>query len=106
MAVHRSRSAGRLRVEDRILERRVDRRLLDAHAPPIGVELFRDELRDGRVHALPHLGEPDDDGDAIIGCDAQVGIRLELRCGGLGEALRARQGEADDESTGLEEIAA
>ncbi len=94
-------------MEERILERRVDRRLLDTNAPPIGVELFRDELRDGRVYALPHLGEPDDDGDAIIGSDAQVGVRLELRrFGGLRQALRARQGEADDESAGLEEIAA
>jgi hypothetical protein len=81
----------------RILERRAHRPLLDTNACPVGIELFGDEHRDGGVHTLSHFGYPDDDGDAIVGANAQIRTRPEFgRSRGVCEALRTRQRENDD----------
>ena len=68
------------------------RRRLDSDALPVGVELLRDQHRKRGVHALSHLGLVDDDGDDVVGCDADESVRCE-RPGGVNvSALGPRGG--------------
>jgi len=92
---HRGAAAGGLHAEHRVRVGLVDRRLLDAHRFPVGIELLGQQHRDGGVHALAHLGRAAQHGDAVVGRDAQPGVeRGACRRGGA-EAAAGRQHETE-----------
>src|SRR5882762_3957865 len=108
---HRGRSAGRLHAEDRIGERLIDPGLLDPDPRPVSIQLLGDQHRDRGVHALAHLREAAHHGDVVVRRDTQIGAYPRLFAGCLSEPRRARQSEADDQTSaghrrGFEKLAA
>ena len=80
-----------LRLEDRMVIGGIDRRLLDLHLAPVGVQLLRHDQRQPGRDALPHLGHRLLDGDGAVGRDRDVGVqpaRGGLRFGSLGKSNR------------------
>jgi len=63
-----------LRLEDRVVVGRVDRRLHYPDLAPVGVELLRHDERQSGGDALPHLGHRLLDGDRAVGRDRDVGV--------------------------------
>jgi hypothetical protein len=113
-AAHRGAAAGGLHAEGGVVVGLVGRRLLDADLAPVGVEFFGQQHRDRGGHALPHLDRAGHHGHAVVGRDAQEGVRHEhrpFRGGGAGRDCApggAWQCKADHQcggTPGLEEAA-
>ena len=104
----RRAAAAAARVELDAGESSAGRRLLDADARPVDVELLGDHHRQQRAHALAHLELGRPERHAIVRRDPQVRVRLERRRRGLLERLRHAEGEreAGDRGGRLEEFAA
>ena len=97
----RGAAAGGLQAKHRVVVGLVHGCRLDADAVPVGVELFGNQHRNRGQHTLAHLGRPAQHGDAVVGCDAQPGIRRKRRCVRQDRFAQPRrfdgQGEADHE---------
>lgn len=81
----------------------VGRGALHANQLPIGIEFLGDDGRKARVGTLPHLDMLGDDGDRIVGADAQERIRHEHRPRGSrtgGRTDGASSGDGPLESDG------
>ena len=81
----------------------VDGRGLDAHAGPVGVQLFGQDHRQPGVDALAHFALGHDHGDEVVGADLDPAVEghLARRCGqrqaGRQTLARRQQAPADGE---------
>ena len=69
--------AGHLHAKDGVIVSGVDRGGLDSDFGPIGFEFFVEEHGQAGVDALTHFGVIGDDGDGLVGSDADKGVRRE-----------------------------
>ena len=98
---HAGAAAGDLRAEEVVLVRIARRSEVDADAAEVHSELFGDERRQRRVDALAHLRAVAEEGDGVVGADAQPRIggdrlRLPARAPRL---AAAGQVQRDDQAT-------
>ena len=77
-----------------------ERQFLDAHARPVGVELFRHEHRQRGLHALAHLGLARADHDRAVGLDAHEHAELGRCLGGVTRAVGRERAAAQQQAAG------
>src|SRR3974377_2176126 len=88
------------------VEFRIGRRELGRHFRPVGVEFFRQNQRQGSQYALAHFSGRADDGDRMVGSDADKGVELRRlrrakRHRAAAEAAE-REGEGQSRGAGYE----
>jgi hypothetical protein len=108
-AVGRGRSAGDLQAHHRVAVDRRGRCVLGRDLRPVALELLGDQHRQARPDPLPHLDVREDDGDRVVGRDAQERVhRRQRRVRVRGGAHAVRHRERDHEARGgaLQEAAA